>query len=79
MRIFLFGEILSAENFASDRIYVNYAVDCPENFDCSVPDSLKGFTYSALVRKDVTEAYFGYPFEVCLECDLKEFDDKGRL
>lgn len=72
MKYFLNLEILSANNFAYDYLFVNYVVSLPKNWEATREDSLMGRTQRSM-KKD-GKAYFSYVSEIILNYNHQQTD-----
>lgn len=73
VRINLFLEILEAKNFEYENFYVQYYIDLNEKWICFDVGSLRGCTQASISKGRENVAYFGFPFEICFECNIEEF------
>ncbi|KAM9321348.1 tectonic-like complex member MKS1 [Gastrophryne carolinensis] len=64
LRVFINGEIVSAQEFECNNLYIHFFMELPKHWSCPVFQNLSGVTQSCksktLGRDDV--AYFCYPF-----------------
>eukprot|EP00095_Tigriopus_kingsejongensis_P003494 maker-scaffold875_size86197-snap-gene-0.18 protein:Tk03494 transcript:maker-scaffold875_size86197-snap-gene-0.18-mRNA-1 annotation:"hypothetical protein BRAFLDRAFT_279949" len=77
-RLVLNGEIVSAEDFEYDGLFVHYFVELPEGWCAGEESQLFGLTHTShtnvdpLTRLDV--AHFSHLFEIDLYFDINRFD-----
>ncbi|KAK4878658.1 hypothetical protein RN001_011164 [Aquatica leii] len=72
LNFYLFCEILSGRNFEYNDIYVQYIIELPKNWSCRNGSNLSGSTFTSHSSSSDGLSYFGFPFEVYLECNLLE-------
>ncbi|KAF5281360.1 hypothetical protein FQR65_LT14758 [Abscondita terminalis] len=72
LNFYLFCEILCCRNFEYNDIYVQYLIDLPEHWSCPDVSCLKGCTFTSHSSTSDGLSYFGFPFELHLECNLFE-------
>ncbi|XP_044739901.1 Meckel syndrome type 1 protein [Chrysoperla carnea] len=85
----IFIEILTANYFEADNLFIQYYIDLPENWRIHDDDKLKlsGVTQSAKTRTIRTDKYdiydsvamFGYPFQLTFIYNYKNFDQSLGL
>lgn len=78
LEVHVFFEIMAAERFEYDDIYVKYLVDLPEKWSCRNPESLEGLTQTCQVRQDRDDLIFGHFFDLVLDYDIQNFSEVGE-
>ncbi|XP_078404595.1 tectonic-like complex member MKS1 isoform X2 [Cetorhinus maximus] len=64
LKLFVNGEIVSAQGYEYDNLYVQFFVELPDNWFCSSKQQLFGVTQTCSTKVEDREnvAYFSYPF-----------------
>ncbi|XP_060703889.1 Meckel syndrome type 1 protein [Hemiscyllium ocellatum] len=64
LQLFVNGEIVSAQGFEYDNLYVQFLLELPDNWFCSSRQQLSGVTQTCSTKVEGQEnvAYFSYPF-----------------
>ncbi|XP_072325435.1 tectonic-like complex member MKS1 isoform X2 [Scyliorhinus torazame] len=73
LKLFVNGEIVSAEGYEYDNLYVQFFLELPDNWFCPSQQQLSGVTQTCSTKVEGREnvAYFSYPFnfEMTLRSD----------
>ncbi|XP_063244056.1 tectonic-like complex member MKS1 [Bacillus rossius redtenbacheri] len=69
LTVFVMGEIMCAENFEADQLFIHFLVELPKGWSCDDPEHLSGITQACQTdRADV--ANFGHTFQMKLNHSL---------
>ncbi|TRY71762.1 hypothetical protein TCAL_09722, partial [Tigriopus californicus] len=77
-RLVLNGEIVSAENFEYDGLFIHYFVELPPGWSNTEESQLFGITHTSRTTPDpetnLDTAHFSHTFEIDLYFDINRFD-----
>ena len=81
-RLHLGGEIVSAEMFEYDNLFVNFLLDLPSGWTAGENSQLSGVTQKCFTTGDEKGndvAHFGYPFDADLFFSINQLDTNKEL
>ncbi len=78
VRLLLYGELVSAQDFEHDHLFIHYLVDLPLGWSSTSDSQLTGMTHRCSTKADPKNgkdvAHFSHTFHIDLFFDINRFD-----